>query len=204
MLKRTSIININKILEKNSDWKNLDIGCGYRAHKNASIIADIKNFSDYYKGRKFVQIKEKNLPFKDKEFDFVIASHVIEHVDDFEFFIKELERISSKGYIELPTRFGDNLVFENKKDHIWWFSYNDITNTLIASKKNQLVEPFITVSTAKLFEEIFRESFLIQLEWEEKINYEIDNKIRNEDFKKMSFIKIFRKYLSKKIRSIFS
>ena len=125
-------------------------------------------------------------------------------IDDFEFFIKELERISSKGYIELPTRFGDNLVFENKKDHIWWFSYNDITNTLIASKKNQLVEPFITVSTAKLFEEIFRESFVIQLEWEKKINYEIDNKIRNEDFKKMSFIKIFRKYLSKKIRSIFS
>ena len=195
---------MNIILEKNSDWKILDIGCCYRAHKNASINADIKNFSDYYKGRKFVQIKEKNLPFKDKEFDFVIASHVIEHVDDFEFFIKELERISSKGYIELPTRFGDNLVFENKKDHIWWFSYNDITNTLIASKKNQLVEPFITVSTAKLFEEIFRESFVIQLEWEKKINYEIDNKIRNEDFKKMSFIKIFRKYLSKKIRSIFS
>ena len=65
MLKRTSIIHVNKILEKNSDWKILDIGCGYRAHKNASIIADIKNFSNYYKGRKFVQIKEKcvSIPF---------------------------------------------------------------------------------------------------------------------------------------------
>ena len=203
MLKRTSIIHVNKVLEKNLDWKILDIGCGYRAHKNASVIADIKDFSDFYKEKKFVLIQGKNFPFKDKEFDFVIASHVIEHVDDFEFFIKELERISSKGYIELPSRLGDNLVFENKDDHIWWFCYNDITNSLIASKKNQLIDPFITVSTAKLFEEIFRESLVIELAWEEKIDYIIDARIRNEKFKKISFIKIFKKYLSKKIRTIF-
>ena len=203
MLKRTSIIHVNKVLEKNLDWKILDIGCGYRAHKNASVIADIKDFSDFYKEKKFVLIQGKNLPFKDKEFDFVIASHVIEHVDDFEFFIKELERISSKGYIELPSRLGDNLVFENKDDHIWWFCYNDITNSLIASKKNQLIDPFITVSTAELFEEIFRESLVIELAWEEKIDYIIDARIRNEEFKKISFIKIFKKYLSKKIRTIY-
>ena len=203
MLKRTSIIHVNKVLEKNLDWKILDIGCGYRAHKNASVIADIKDFSDFYKEKKFVLIQGKNFPFKDKEFDFVIASHVIEHVDDFEFFIKELERISSKGYIELPSRLGDNLVFENKDDHIWWFCYNDITNSLIASKKNQLIDPFITVSTAELFEEIFRESLVIELAWEEKIDYIIDARIRNEEFKKISFIKIFKKYLSKKIRTIF-
>ena len=66
------------------------------------------------------------MPFKDNEFDFVIASHVIEHVEDFEFFIKELEIKSKKGYIELPTRLGDNLVFENTSDHIWWFTFCDI------------------------------------------------------------------------------
>ena len=202
MLKRTSIAHVNSILEKNLNWKILDIGCGYRANKNASVIADIQDFSDFYKEKKFVKIEGKNLPFKDKEFDFVIASHVIEHVDDFEFFIKELERISSKGYIELPTRLGDNLVFENKNDHIWWFCYNDTTNKLIASKKNQLIDPFITVSMAKLLEEIFRESLVIELAWEEKIEYTVDNKIKLEDFKKISFFTIFRKYLSKKIRTI--
>ena len=152
MLKRTSISHVNNILDKNINWNILDIGCGYRAHENASVIADIKDFKDFYKEKEFVQIQEKNLPFKDKEFDFVIASHVIEHVDDFEFFIKELERISSKGYIELPSRLGDNLVFENKNDHIWWFYFDDIANKLFVSKKNQLIDPFITVSTAKLFE----------------------------------------------------
>ena len=202
MLKRTSISLVNNILNKNINWNILDIGCGYKAHKNATVIADIKDFSNFYKNKKFVQIKEKKLPFKDKEFDFVIASHVIEHVDDFEFFIKELERISSKGYIELPTRLGDNLVFENRNDHIWWFCYDDTTNKLIASKKNQLIDPFITVSMAKLFEEIFRESLVIELAWEEKIEYTVDNKIKLEDFKKISFFTIFRKYLSKKIRTI--
>ena len=135
MLKRTTKIQIDKIIQENENWKILDIGCGYRAHKKASTIADIQDFSNYYKERKFIKITDKILPFKDKEFDFVIASHVIEHVKDFEFFIKELERISSKGYIELPTRMGDNLVFENKYDHIWWFIYDDHTNGLIVSKK---------------------------------------------------------------------
>ena len=203
MLKRTSIKHVNSILEKNLNWKILDIGCGFTAHKNASVIADIQDFSDYYKGKKFIKIKEKKLPFKNKEFDFVIASHVIEHVDDFEFFIQELERISSKGYIELPSRLGDNLVFENENDHVWWFYFNDTTNKLIASKKNQLIEPFITVSTAKLFEKIFRDSLVIELAWEEKIEYEIDNQIRQENIKKISFFKLFKKYLSKKIRTIF-
>ena len=86
MLKRTSISHVNNILKNSKNWKILDIGCGYRAHEQATVIADVQNFSNYYKGRKFIKIKEKKLPFEDKEFDFVIASHVIEHVEDFEFF----------------------------------------------------------------------------------------------------------------------
>ena len=203
MLKRTSIKHLNGILEKKPEWKILDIGCGYRAHPNASVIADVQDFSNYYKVRKFVKINGKKLPFKDKEFDFVIASHVIEHVEDFEYFTKELERISSKGYIELPSRLGDNLVFENKTDHIWWFYYDDVLNKLIASKRNQVMEPFITVSTAKLFEEVFRESLVIELAWEEKIDYLIDNSLRQEKIKEISFFNLVKKYLSKKIRSTY-
>ena len=202
MLKRTTIDFVNDALSKNTNWKILDIGCGYRANKYASVIADVLDLSDFYKKKRFIRINEKRLPFKDKEFDFVIASHVIEHVEDFEFFLKELERISTKGYIELPTRLGDNLVFENKTDHIWWFTYDDVNNLIIASKRNQLIDPFITVSMAKIFEKIFRESLVIELGWEERIEYKIDNKIRQENFKTISFAKIFKKYLSKRIRTL--
>ena len=202
MLKRTSIKFLNNTLSKNPTWNIADIGCGYSANKYATVIADIQDLSNFYEGKNFIKIDEKKLPFDDKEFDFVIASHVIEHVEDFEFFIKELERISSRGYIELPSRLADNLVFENKNDHIWWFKYDDIDNKIIASKKNQLIDPFINVSTSKIFEEIFRESFVLELMWEDKINYEIDNQIRYENFKKTGFLKLIRKYVSKKIRSI--
>jgi len=203
LLKRTSIKYINKVIKENPKWKILDIGCGYRAHPYASVIADVQDLSNHYEGKKFIKINEKKLPFKDKEFDFVIASHVIEHVEDFEFFINELERISSKGYIELPSRLGDNLVFENKTDHIWWFVYDDINNKLLASKKNQLVEPFLTVSTAKLFEKIFRESLVIELTWDKKIDYQIDNSIQENNNEEISFLKLFKKYLSKKFRSFY-
>ena len=90
MLKRTTINFVNDTLSKNTDWKILDVGCGYSANKYASVIADIQDLSGFYKERKFIKIKEKNLPFKDKEFDFVVASHVIEHVEDFEFFIRDI------------------------------------------------------------------------------------------------------------------
>ena len=202
MLKRTSINIVNKILEKESNWKVLDIGCGYTANKNANTIADVQDLSKFYKDRNFIKITNDKLPFKDKEFDFVISSHVIEHVENFEFFIKELERISNKGYIELPTRFADNLIFENKNDHIWWFVYDDINNQLIASKKNQLVEPFLNVSTGKIFEKSFRESFVLELMWNDKIDYKIDSSIKNKHFEKISFFKLIKKYLSKKIRSL--
>ena len=59
------------------------------------------------------------MPFKDNEFDYIIASHVVEHVEDISYFLNELSRVGKRGYIEVPTRLEDNLVFENKKDHIW-------------------------------------------------------------------------------------
>ncbi len=202
MLKRTNKNFVNNFLKNQNNWKILDIGCGYTANNFATVLADAQDLKSFYKNKNFIQIKEKKLPFNDKEFDFVIASHVIEHVEDLDFFIKELERISSKGYIELPTRLGDNFVFENEKDHVWWFVFDDIKHKIIASKKNQLVAPFMTVATAKLFENIFRESFVMELEWNDKIDYIIDENLKMSNFDKISFYSLIKKFFSKKIRSI--
>ena len=205
MIERTSLIEINKTLEENKNWKILDIGCGYTANPNANYIADVQDFSKFYKNKKkFIKITDKILPFKDNEFDFVIASHVIEHVEDFEFFIKELERISNKGYIELPTRLGDNLIFENTSDHIWWFKFSDIEKKLLASKRSQILEPFMSVSTGKRISDSFRESFVIELFWKDKIDFRMDNGIYNESLSKFRFLSIVKKYFSKKIRSLLS
>ena len=133
MIKRSSKNHIQSILSKNTNWKVLDIGCGYTANKFATTICDTQDLSSFYKDKNFIKLSEGNLPFKDKEFDFVISSHVIEHVQDVALFIKELERVSSKGYIELPTVLEDNLVFENKKDHLWQMWFDDDNNRFGAS-----------------------------------------------------------------------
>ena len=122
MIKRSSKEFVDNLLKNNTSWKVLDIGCGYKPHDSASVICDVQDFSKLYKDKKFIRLSEKSLPFKDQEFDFVIASHVLEHVEDPQFFIKELERVSAKGYIELPTILEDNLVFENKKDCLLYTS----------------------------------------------------------------------------------
>ena len=204
MLKRTSINHKNKLLKNSPSYKILDIGCGYTANKYATTISDVQDFSNFYKDKNFVKIEGKKLPFKDKEFDFVIASHVIEHVEDFEFFIKELERISFKGYIELPTRLGDNLVFENVTDHIWWFTFDDIENILLASRRKQCISPFLSVSSSKKFDSMFRESMVLEILWEKKIDYKIDEIIENKNFTKITFLTLIRKYFSKILRKLFN
>ena len=202
MLKRTSISSINKKLRDNSNWNILDIGCGYTANKYANTVADVQDLSNFYKNKKFIRITNKRLPFRDNEFDFVITSHVIEHVEDFQFFIREIERISKQGYIELPTRLGDNIVFENLKDHIWWFKYDDELNSLIVSKKNQILEPFVSVSTAKTLESIFRESLIIEIYWKDKVDFRLDDDLELKSMVKINFITLIKKYFSKKIRRL--
>ena len=140
MIKRTSKTHINKIISSKDSWKILDIGCGFNANKFATVICDVQDLSKHYQNKNFVRLLDKKLPFADKEFDFVIASHVMEHVDDLELFISELERISTKGYIELPTKLEDNLVFENKNDHIWQMDFDDVENKLL--NQNDLDYPF--------------------------------------------------------------
>ena len=204
MLKRTSLDSINKKLKENPNWNILDIGCGYTANQLANIVADVQDLSNFYKTKKFVRIVDKKLPFKDNEFDFVITSHVIEHVEDFQFFISEIERITTQGYIELPTRLGDNIVFENLKDHIWWFKYDDELNSLLVSKKNQILEPFASVSTAQKLESCFRESLVMEIYWKDKIDFKFNQDLELRSEKRINFLSLIKKYFSKRIRRLIS
>ena len=198
MIKRTSKKYIDNLLDDNPNWKVLDIGCGYGAHEKASVICDVQDLSKFYENKNFIKLESEILPFKDKEFDFVIASHVLEHVKEVDIFIKELERVSSKGYIEVPTKLEDNLVFENKKDHVWHMEFDDINYELIISKKVQYFEPILTVSSIKKFSKIFRQSLVLELYWEKQITYKKNNK--SEIAQKFSRLYLLRKFISKKLR----
>ena len=200
MIKRTSKNYIQTVLSEKKNWQVLDIGCGYTANEFATTICDVQDLSKFYEDKNFVRLTDKQLPFKDDQFDFVIASHVMEHVKDLKFFISELERVSKKGYIELPTKLEDNLVFENKKDHLWHMDFDDVNLKLLISKKIQLIEPILTVSTIQKLRNNFKNSFVFELYWENKIDHDfIENDI---NLKKFSLFTLLRKFFSKKIRSI--
>ena len=201
MIRRSSKKFINNFLKDKQSWKILDIGCGFNAHQAATVICDIQDLSNYYKEKNFIKLTGNKLPFKDKEFDFVVCSHVIEHVKNVTLFIKELERISSKGYIELPTILEDNLVFENRNDHLWHMEFDDDYNKLLISKKVQFLEPVLTVSSAKNFLKYFRQSLVIELFWENKIDF-IFKESEIKKFTKLSRLILIRKFFSKLIRNL--
>ena len=204
MIQRTSREHVLKILKENqNNWEILDIGCNIAPVEFAQTVADVQNFSKFYeeKNKKFVLIKDKKLPFSNKQFDFVYASHVIEHVEDLSLFINEIKRISRQGYIELPTILEDNLVLSanSSEDHKWMFKFDDVDKVLLVEKKKQLIEPFITHGV--LFNSLrknFRSSLVLELYWENEINYEF------RDFtvkaKKPIFFSIIKKYFSHFVR----
>ena len=199
MISRTSKTHIENLLSTKKDWKILDIGCGYSANNYATTICDVQDLSNFYKDRNFVILENNDLPFKDNQFDFVISSHVMEHVKDLEHFIKEIQRVSKKGYIELPTKLEDNLVFENKKEHLWQMDFDDVNHKLLISKKIQFLEPVLTVSTIQKMREYFRSSLILELFWESKIEYEFIEV--NQDRKDaLNLITLLRKFISKKLR----
>jgi hypothetical protein len=203
VIERTSRDYVLKLLEKNqSNWNILDIGCNLDAVPYAQTVADEINFSKFYEDKKFVLIDNKKLPFRDKEFDFVYASHVIEHVKDVLIFIKELQRISKQGYIELPSMLEDNIILSDNsiKDHKWYFQFDDVQKILFAERKKQLIEPFLTHGLLfSVFRKNFRSSLVLELIWEKEINFEFKN--FTIPVKKANFYTIIKKYLSYRIRN---
>ena len=199
MINRSSKTYIENLLSQKKDWKILDIGCGYSANNYATTICDVQDLSNFYKNKNFVILKNKDLPFNDNQFDFVISSHVMEHVKDLKYFIKEIERVSKRGYIELPTKLEDNLVFENKKEHLWQMDFDDVNHKLLISNKIQFLEPVLTVSTIQKMRKYFKSSLVLELLWENKIEYEFieENQDRNDD---LNLLTLLRKFISKKLR----
>lgn len=88
----------------------LDKFTGVTVHRSESLRKD---------DRPLIVADVCNLPFKDKVFDFVYCSHLLEHVDDPVQASKEIIRIGRRGYIETPTFGKDTLFAWAQEMHKW-------------------------------------------------------------------------------------
>jgi len=84
----------------------------------------------FYEGSRF--------PFKDNEFDYVICSHVLEHIpsDEIEVFVSELSRVAKKGYLEFPTIYYDYIY--NFPKHLTFLLYKNGVISYLGKEKTEL------------------------------------------------------------------
>jgi len=99
----------------------LEIGPGASPHERSDVLLEKKfdtqgeyeaQFGHSEKlitDKQVVFYKGDVFPFKDNEFDYVICSHVLEHVEDVPKFLSEVFRVAKKGYFEYPTIYYEYL-----------------------------------------------------------------------------------------------
>lgn len=77
-------------------WLDYDFDEEERVRQSGGVVVATQKPCVFYKGGRF--------PFRDRAFDYIIASHVIEHVpwDNLDLFVSEIKRVATAGYIEFP------------------------------------------------------------------------------------------------------
>lgn len=175
----------------------LDVGSGDKPFWRADVIVD-KYLKDdgqrnsgsmiYDKRKIFMEADVENLPFKDKVFDFVFCSHLLEHVENPDKAIKELTRVAKKGYVEVPNAILD--LFRPFPAHLWYCSY---TNNILTFRQKENKNNFFTENIEGFSGSIFQNSIFqyllnkhtskifISLYWENNLNCKIIRSKRKKD-----------------------
>lgn len=117
----------------------------------------------YYDGGKF--------PFEDKEFDYIICSHVLEHVVDADVFLSEIQRVGKKGYLEYPTVYYD-YIYNFPEHQLFLFRKNGVINWMTKEEsglmKYSSIQRFFNKSCElKYYDTInnFKDYFFQGFEW---------------------------------------
>lgn len=163
----------------------LDIGSGHRPHPRADVLCDRFLESNYHRAgelvrdRPFVIGDVTALPFGDRSFDFIICQHVLEHVDNVQVALEELQRVGSGGYIETPAPLWEWMF--GRAYHLWFVSLEG--SRLVFRRKSKtdvqrsVVEAFVRLSeTSKALSRIVLShpsEFVTVLRWSSQIDYSI-------------------------------
>jgi ubiquinone/menaquinone biosynthesis C-methylase UbiE len=99
----------------------LEVGPGGSPHPRSDVLLDVHiedaevareqrgNTPPARTSKPVAHFDGLRFPFADRAFDYVICSHVLEHVEDVPGFVAELFRVAASGYIEYPTIYYEYL-----------------------------------------------------------------------------------------------
>ena len=102
----------------------LDIGSGHNPVPVANILADFFPEDTYHRATKLVEDRPvlvcsvDRIPVLSKKIDFVICSHIFEHVNSPVRSGEELGRVAKAGYIETPA-YGKDILVGTGNMHEW-------------------------------------------------------------------------------------
>ena len=171
----------------------LEIGSGHNPKPRANVLCDKFIEDDEQRGggiiadRPLVEADGQYLPFADSAFDYVICSHVLEHVEKPALLLAELMRVAKRGYIETPSEIAERIY--GWPYHHW--VVNKIDGRLVLQEKvceaeNAADSPPHYGGFGQLFHTLAAEDkqwkrfhlthhhlFLVQYEWEGEIDYEL-------------------------------
>ena len=175
-------------LNVNKKYRVLEVGGGHNPHPASQIIVDkFANDNTHRSGdikvlkhQQFIEGDGENLPFKDKEFDYVICCQVLEHVENPEKFLQEQFRVAKKGYIEIPSLLGERL--SPKDSHKWvMHEHNNVLYLVDKSTLDfynsfdfvELIQDYLPKHSIgfKILERTYPNLQTIRIEWEEDFDY---------------------------------
>jgi ubiquinone/menaquinone biosynthesis C-methylase UbiE len=81
-------------------------------------------------------------PFPDKHFDFLICSHVLEHLKDPVRTCSEFSRIAKAGYIEVPFYCVDLYIRNNDVIHKWLCAYDPEKESMLFLERKTFLSYF--------------------------------------------------------------
>ena len=186
-MKRRTPYDRDNLHIKKRDWV-LEVGPGHNPSHRANVVTEKFTDQNYhrcgdmkiYPHQIFANADGENLPFKDKEFDYVICNQVLEHVENPEKFISEQCRVASRGYMETPSLLGEFLF--PKKSHRWIIL--DIDNKLVLFEKSKMPDHYENNYGELFLNYLPYQSLIYKLlwftegdlmlnryEWEEKIDF---------------------------------
>ena len=169
----------------------LEIGSGNNPNPRSNILCDLFITNNSQRAGEFSIVIDRSfivancykLPFKDNSFDYIICSHLLEHLEKPEKFIKELTRVGKRGYIEVPNIYGERLF--GWDFHLWYCELKNKTLILTRKKEGERFGGFYHKLIAekiwfrRFFEE-YGDKFYIKYEWDNKIKIQIREKNNKE------------------------